>query len=217
MYRQNLGVCQPLGVTSRGRPPLVSDDEILSAALAAFATSGYEAMSVRALNAELGLSHETISKRFGPKLDLFRAAVKFGASRLAADFDAEMQAAPSDDLGRLRVVVRAFMVSMSRNPVLGELVHPEGLNESERAALLADSGLNERMAEVVALLSRLHAAGEIYETQLRDLWFLAQGAIAPMHFQGLSQIFDAVDGPVDPEELINRMTAAIMRSMGVQE
>jgi len=35
-------------------------------------------MSVRALNAELGLSHETISKRFGPKLNLFRAAVDYG-------------------------------------------------------------------------------------------------------------------------------------------
>ena len=217
MYTKNLGMCQPFRVTSRGRPPLVSDDVILSAALAAFATSGYEAMSVRALNAELGLSHETVSKRFGPKLDLLRAAVNFGSARLVADFDAEMQSAPSDDLGRLRVVVRAFMVSMSRNPALGELVHHEGLDEAERAALIADSGLTERMAEVVALLRRLHAAGHIHETQLRDLWFLAQGAIAPIHFQGLSQIFDAVDGPLDSDQLIDRMTAAIMRSMGVQD
>ena len=52
---------------TRGRPRIRQDDEILDAALRAFASQGYDAMSLRSLNAELGLSHGTISQRFGTK------------------------------------------------------------------------------------------------------------------------------------------------------
>jgi len=41
-----------------------------------------------------------------------------------------------------------------------------------------------------------------------------QGAAASLHFEGFSKMFDPIDGPVEADELIDRMTAAIMRSMG---
>jgi hypothetical protein len=214
MYLVNLGICQPLGVASRGRPPLISDEAILKAAFAAFAASGFDAMSVRALNAELGLSHETISKRFGPKLNLFRAAVDYGVGLLVIDLDSELRKVPSgDDLARLQSLVRAFIVATSRNPTLGELLLHEGIDESERARLVSESGLSDRIAEVVGLLRRLHDSGVIRETRMRELWFLVQGAAAPLRFAGFSSMFDLIDGPVDADELIDRMTAAIMRSM----
>lgn len=172
-------------------------------------------MSVRALNAELGLSHETISKRFGPKLNLFRAAVDYGVGLLIIDLDSELRKVPSgDDLARLQNLVRAFIVAISRNPTLGELLLHEGMDESERARLVSESGLNDRIAEVVGLLRRLHADGVIRETRMRELWFLVQGAAAPLHFKEFSKMFDPIDGPVEADELIDRMTAAIMRSMG---
>ena len=215
MYLMNLGMCQPLCVPSRGRPPLYSDEAILKAAFAAFAASGFDAMSVRALNAELGLSHETISKRFGPKLNLFRVAVDYGVGLLIIDLDSELRKVPSgDDLARLQNLVRAFIVATSRNPTLGELLLHEGMDESERARLVSESGLNDRIAEFVGLLRRLHAAGVIRETRMRELWFLLQGAAAPLHFEEFSSMFDPIDGPVEADELIDRMTAAIMRSMG---
>ena len=215
MYRKNLGMCQPFRMP---RPPLLSDEAILERAFAAFASAGYDAMSVRALNAELGLSHETISKRFGPKADLFRAAVVYGVAIFIADFDAAVQERPSvDDLERLNAMVRAFMVAISRNPTLGELLHHEGIGEPDRAELMSESGLFERLAELVELLDRLHADGVIRATQLRELWFLMQGAVGPLRFQGLSKMFDQVDGPVDADELIERMSAAIMRGMRVDD
>lgn len=215
MYMGNLGMCQPFPVANRGRPPLLSDEAILKGAFAAFAASGFDAMSVRALNAELGLSHETISKRFGPKLDLFRAAVDYGVGQFIVDLDSELEKVPcDDDLDRLRSYVRAFTVAASRNPTLGELLSHDGINESERARLVSESGLNDRIAEVVGLLDRLHAAGVIRETKIRELWFLVHGAAAPLHCEGFSKMFDPIDGPVEADELIDRMTAAIMRSMG---
>lgn len=205
-------------VPNRGRPPLVSDEVVLDAALAAFAASGYAAMSVRALNADLGLSHETISQRFGPKVDLFRAAVGRGVARLVADFDAELgDPVPTDDLERLRATVRAFMVVSARHPALGDLLHHEGIGPTERAVLVGESGFAERLASVVALLARLHAAGVIHETRIRDLWFLMQGAAAPMHFRALAAMFDPFDGPLVDDEFVERMTAAVMRSMGVDD
>ncbi len=199
---------------TRGRPPLVSDEAILTAAFAAFAALGYDAMSVRALNAELGLSHETISKRFGPKIDLYRAAVRHGVGLMVADFEAEVgNPPPEDDLARLRAIVRAFMVITSRHPTLGELLHHEGIAESERAVLVGESGLGILLADTVALRDRLHAAGVIRETRIRELWFLCQGAAAPLRSREFSKMFDPFDGPLDPVEFIDNMTDAVMRTM----
>ena len=63
---------------TRGRPRLRRDDEILDAALLAFASHGYAGMSLRKLNSELGLSHGTISHRYGSKERLYYAAVDHG-------------------------------------------------------------------------------------------------------------------------------------------
>lgn len=192
----------------------MSDEAILEAALAAFAASGYDAMSVRALNAELGLSHETISKRFGPKLDLFRAVVRFGVGRFVDDLDRAIGSRePDDDLERLRGIVGAFMVTTTLHPTLGELLHHEGIDAAARAVLIADTGLGDRLSTVAGLLGRLHAAGRIRKTQLRELWFLAQGAAAPLRFVGLSRMFDPYDGPVEGDELVVRMTDAVMHAM----
>ena len=53
----------------RGRPRLedspATSDEIFAAALRAFATHGYDGVSVRTLNRELQVSHNLINGRFG--------------------------------------------------------------------------------------------------------------------------------------------------------
>ena len=56
-------------------------EEILEKALTMFATVGYDGMSLRTLNRELGVSHNLIYQRFGTNEELWRAAVDFGLSR----------------------------------------------------------------------------------------------------------------------------------------
>lgn len=201
-------------MTNRGRPPLLSEEAILDKALAAFATVGYSAMSVRALNAELGVSHETISQRFGPKSELFRAAVGRGVQLFIAEFNQEIaRCAPTNDLELLKATVRASMVATSRHPTLGALLHHESIDDEQRMVLTGETGLAQLMINADALLKRLHSAGIIHETKVRELWFLVEGAVTPLHFQTLAKMFDPFDGPVDGDDLIDRMSTAIMRSM----
>lgn len=198
----------------RGRPPLRSDDTILEAALHAFATLGYDATSVRALNAELGLSHETITQRFGSKPKLYRAAVAHGLHQFIGQFDREVASqAATDKIEQLRAIVRALMVSMSRHPTLGELMHHADFGEAERQSLLTEIGLVDRLLEVASLLQRLRDDGRIREISLRELWFLTQGSAAPLHFPAVAAMFDPVDGPLDPDHHIDRMVELVMRSV----
>jgi len=55
---------------ARGRPKASDSmpiEEILEKALNIFATVGYDGMSLRTLNRELGVSHNLIYQRFGTK------------------------------------------------------------------------------------------------------------------------------------------------------
>lgn len=201
-------------MTNRGRPPLLSDEAILKKALEAFATLGYEAMSVRALNADLGLSHETVSKRFGTKSELFLAAVNHGFQLFINDFNDELtRNNPTSDLEQLRALLRAFMFSTSRHPTLGELLHHEAIGEEQRNVIIGKTGLADQLMNAADLLLRLRSDGVIREIQLRELWFMAQSAAAPIHFSNVSQMFDFFDGPLDPDEHINRITDTIMRGL----
>lgn len=201
-------------MTNRGRPPLLSDEAILKKALEAFASGGFEAMSVRALNANLGLSHETVSQRFGTKSELFLAAVNYGFQLFINDFNDELtRNNPTSDLEQLRALLRAFMFSTSRHPTLGELLHHEAIDEEQRNVIIGKTGLAGQLMNAAQLLLRLKSDGVIREIQLRELWFMAQSAAAPIHFSNVSQMFDFFDGPLEPDEHINRVTDIIMRGL----
>jgi AcrR family transcriptional regulator len=201
-------------MTNRGRPPLLSDEAILKKALQAFASGGFEAMSVRALNANLGLSHETVSQRFGTKSELFLAAVNYGFQLFINDFNDELtRNNPTSDLEQLRALLRAFMFSTSRHPTLGELLHHVAIDEEQRNVIIGKTGLADQLMNAAELLRRLKSDGVIREIQLRELWFMAQSAAAPIHFSNVSQMFDFFDGPLDPDEHINRITDTIMRGL----
>lgn len=200
----------------RGRPPLQSDETILEAALRSFASAGFDATSVRALNAELGLSHETITQRFGTKSELYRSAVGHGLQQFVTEFDREIESQPKgNELDLLRATLRAFMIAISHHPTLGELLHHRGLADGERQVLMADVGLGNRMLQFAQLLQRLHADGSIRDVTLREVWFLAQGAAGPLRFQAVAVMFDPIDGPIDPDRHLERMVDTIMRAISV--
>ena len=198
----------------RGRTPLQSKESILDAALASFASLGYDATSVRALNAELGLSHETITQRFGTKSELFRASVAHGLQRFVESVDDQISAAaPTNDLERLRVTVRAFIHATARHPHLGALLHQGHLTEADRLELTSTIGLADHIVGMSELLRSLHAAALIHETSTRELWFLVEAAASPLQFRGLAAMFDPVDGPFDAERHLDRMVDIVIRAL----
>jgi len=209
---------------TRGRPRIHEDAEILDAALKAFAAQGYDAMSLRALNADLGLSHGTISQRFGSKEGLYFAAVDLGFTAFIDDIDRRRRDLlpsgdgdhRSDDLADLRATIRAFLGAALLRPELGRLMNQEGLQQTGRLEHIVDSVILPMLESVGALLDRLHAEGRIRPVTSRALFFLVtHGAEAPYTLAALSAAFDPVDGPLVPERHADDMTDLIMRGITV--
>jgi TetR/AcrR family transcriptional regulator len=200
---------------AKGRPRFLTDEAILRAALRAFAESGFDAMSVRRLNAGLGVSHQTISQRFGSKRGLYFAAMDLGF----ADFFAAVDTAratrpiPVDDLGVLREAIRSFMSAASDTPELGRLVNHEGLVASERLDYIVEHAFDPGMRGILDVAHRLSDAGLIRPTSARELFFLAQAGAAPFTITALSATFDPVDGPLDPAAHIERVTDIIVQGL----
>jgi AcrR family transcriptional regulator len=97
--------------------PSETSDRILDAALDAFGTRGYEATSLDALAATLGLTKQTILYWFGSKEGVLEAVVDRSALQLAAALEAELgRARPGDD--RTEVVMRTVFRFAVRRPAL---------------------------------------------------------------------------------------------------
>jgi len=204
---------------TRGRPRIRQDDEILEAALQAFAAQGFDAMSLRSLNAQLGLSHGTISQRFGTKERLYFAAVDFGFASFLADLQERRQrllgdAVSPDDLADLRATVRAFLGAALIRPEFGRLMNQEGLHPTPRLAYIVERVMAPLLASVGALLDRLIRDDRIRPVTARALFFLvAHGAEAPYTLSALSSAFDGVDGPLDPHRHADDVTDLLMRGI----
>src|SRR6201987_4879221 len=103
----------------RGRPKAsdsIPIEDILDRALTMFATVGYDGMSLRTLNRELGVSHNLIHQRFGTKEELWRAAVDFGFGRLMLHMQGLFDPTLSDPLEQLRLAVHRFLVFSAGPP-----------------------------------------------------------------------------------------------------
>ena len=196
-----------------GRPLLHDDDEVLTAALAAFAEAGYEAMSLRSLGRTLGLSHGALNQRFGSKDALFRAAVEHGFGGLAqamADHGG-WPVAPGVD--GLRLAIRAFLLASADRPQIMRLMNTLGITGSERL----DHVYDRFVVQMVEPLRRAAEAGVARGTDIstRELFFLvAHGGPAAFTLRGLSDHFDGVDGRLEPVAYAEHMATVLVRTLG---
>jgi AcrR family transcriptional regulator len=201
---------------TRGRPRIRDDDEILRAALHAFAEHGYDGMSLRTLNSEMGLSRGTINQRFRSKEQLWYAAVDHEFRRLTDDLNAELQhrTVPDDDLSRVREGIRAFLIASVRRPELVRLMNQEGLHSTSRLDYIVTSFTLPTLTPAWQALNRLADAGLVRRVPARTLLFLiAHGAAAPFTLGPLSDRFDPVDGPLDPVVHIELATDIIVSGL----
>lgn len=205
-----------MSTETRGRPRLREDHEILQAALQAFARHGYDAMSLRSLNTELGLAHGTINQRFKSKEQLYFAAVDHGFATFIAEIE-RVQAQrprPTNGLDQLTEMVRAFLIAASARPELGRLMNSEGLQRSDRLDHIVQTVLEPSFMPFARTLRRLVDDGVIHPVSARALFFLvAHGAEAPYTLTALSDAFDEHDGPLDPIAHAEAMTAFIVRGL----
>lgn len=202
--------------TPRGRPRIFDDATILDAALQAFATLGYDGMSIRALNKDLGLSHATVNQRFGTKSSLYTAAIEHGFRSLLDDLNAEIGALdiPDDPIDELRVRFRAFLIASSRRPHIGRLMNNEGLVDSLRLDRIFRRFVEPAMRVTTQLMDRLAAEGRIIRVSERLVFFmLVQGGSMPFTMSAMAARFDHVNGPVVPESLASDVADFLVRGM----
>jgi AcrR family transcriptional regulator len=195
-----------------GRPRLedspASLEAIFGAALKAFATHGYDGVSVRTLNKELGVSHNLINGRFGSKEGLWYATVDWAfqplVARLATAFDPTL----TDPLDQLRSAIRVFLLHAAEHPELLGLMNIEARQDTERLAYVYTTYIQPALEPVGRLLDHLAAEGRTHPISLRDFNFLvAHGASAPFTLGPLARLFDPAD-PLEPKAVTEHADAA---------
>jgi AcrR family transcriptional regulator len=203
----------------KGRPRTedapASLDVILSAALRAFATHGYDRVSLHTLNRELGASHNLLHGRFGSKEALWHATVDWAfqplSLRLATAFDPTL----TDPLEQLRMMIRTFLLHSAEHPELVGLMNIEGRQDTERLTYVFNNYIGPALEPVARLLDDLAAEGRITPVPLRTFFFLAHGAAAPFTLAALARHFDPSD-PLEPavvEAYADLATDLIIRSL----
>jgi AcrR family transcriptional regulator len=180
--------------------------QILDAAFRAFATYGYDGVTVRTLNRELGVSHNLIHQRFGSKQGLWYAAVDRAFSQQIAELASVFDPTLSDPLEQLNHAIRRFVQYSADHPELLGLMNIEGRLDSERLDYIYDTYLAPALAPLGRLLEYLTSNGHIRPISLRSLFFLiAHGAAAPFTLAPLARRFDDTD-PLAPNQVREQAT-----------
>ena len=191
----------PQATRRPGRPKAedaVDADAILDAALKAFAQHGFDGVSVRTLNRELGVSHNLIHQRFGSKHDLWRAAVDHGFGELIRHMEGVFDPTISDPLDQLALAIRRFIEFSAQRPELMGLMDIEARQDTDRLAYIYDAYIEPGEAGLNRLVEYLIAEGRIRQVSQRTFHFLiAHGAIAPFTLAPLAEHFDP-RSPLEP-------------------
>ncbi|MGI8726890.1 MAG: TetR/AcrR family transcriptional regulator [Solirubrobacterales bacterium] len=192
------------GKRGAGRPKAeegLAAEKILDAALEAFGNYGYDGVSVRTLNRELGVSHNLINQRFGSKRELWKAAVDYAFAPMIAEVSARFDPAGTDPLEGLRAMIRAFIGFSATHPHILGLMNFEARQESDRLDYIFNTYIWPVEQGIGLLLEELAAAGEIKQVSLSTLHCLVtHGGAAPFTLAPLTARLDA--GRVaDPEAI----------------
>lgn len=114
---------------------------LLDAALGAFAQRGYDAMSVRDLARELGVSHNLIRHYYGSKQELWRAALDQGFSTSARELVdlIETSTLNADWETAVRQSVEGAITLLSRHPQVTAILVQESARSGPRLDFLFEN------------------------------------------------------------------------------
>lgn len=178
-----------------GRPRAdegVDEQGFLEAALRAFAVHGYDGVSVRMLNKELGVSPSWVHQRYGSKEGLWYAAVDHGFGRQAATltFDPTL----TDPLDQLDHGIRQFLRYSAEHPELLMMMNAEGAQDTRRLDYIHKNYIEPVLAPFDRLLQHLIDEGRVRPVTMRTLFLLiAHGGAAPFGLRPLARRLDRSD------------------------
>lgn len=192
-----------MGTRGRGRPPAgdpgaLSTEQLLDAALDAFAERGYDGTSVRELSRALGVSHNLIPQRIGTKAELWLAAVDRGFGQLAAALASALEDDPGDDVERLRALVVRFVEANAARPALLRILTQEAAAPGERFDHLYERYIDPVRVFGADLMGRLAAAGRLRTDSVALMYFfMTHGAGGPLSLPAIAERFGSTVDPTD--------------------
>jgi AcrR family transcriptional regulator len=160
-------------------------DQVLAAAIEAFSVHGYNGVSLRTVNDQLGVSRNLLYQRFGSKAKLWLAAVDWAFRPLVEHLEtADDESA--DPMVRLRVLIRGFIEYSATRPYLARLVVMEGSAASDRLEYLYRTYIEPIQSRFVPVFATLRDQGRIKNISPQVFYFLlTSGGSAPYGQIGL--------------------------------
>jgi len=146
-------------------------NETMLAAAEAFSIHGYNGVSLRTLNDQLGVSHNLLYQRFGSKENLWRAVVDWAFGPFLAHL-AGADDESADPMIRFRAVVCRFIEYSATRPYLASLATLEGAAPTDRLDYLYDNYINPVRARLLAIFEELQRTGRIRAIPPEVLFFL---------------------------------------------
>lgn len=142
-----------------GRSSQRTREEILDAALEAFAEAGFEATSVRQLCRRLGVSHNLVHHHFGSKEDLWRAALAHGIGPTVDELTELLGRAGGspDPRAALRAGFQQGTLLMLQRPAIVRIVTDESARPGPRIDHLYDRYLGPLIEALATFLSESRA------------------------------------------------------------
>lgn len=165
----------PRVVRPRGRPrkddQFAPTEQVMAAAIEAFSVHGYNGVSLRTVNDELGVSRNLLYQRFGSKANLWRAAVDWAFQPLVAYLEAADDES-ADPMVRLRVLIRSFIEYSADRPYLARLVTMEGSAATDRLEYLYHHFIEPIRSRFTPVFRQLREQGRIKNISPDVFYFL---------------------------------------------
>jgi AcrR family transcriptional regulator len=143
----------------------------MAAAIEAFSVHGYNGVSLRTVNDELGVSRNLLYQRFGSKANLWRAAVDWAFRPLVAFLEAADDES-ADPMVRLRVLIRGFIEYSADRPYLARLMTMEGSAATDRLEYLYHTFIEPIRSRFGPVFRQLREQGRIKNISPDVFYFL---------------------------------------------
>jgi len=184
----------PPATRPRGRPrkdaEVAPADQVMAAAIEAFSVHGYNGVSLRTVNDELGASRNLLYQRFGSKAKLWRAAVDWAFGPLTEHLVAGDDES-ADPMVRLRMVIRNFIEYSATRPYLARLVMVESSTRTDRLEYLYHQYIEPVRSRFMPVFEQLRDQGRIKNMPYDVFYFLlTSGGSAPYGQIGLVSLMN---------------------------
>lgn len=155
-----MAVSQPSAESTELAPSAKRSQEILDAAVQAFASQGFAQTDVQVIADQVGVGKGTVYRHFGNKEALFLATVKHARDKLISAVDASKH--PNiEPLAQLRICMTAILEFFDANPEVVELLIEERALFRDRRPSLFFEHDDERKREWGQRLQEMIDAGTI--------------------------------------------------------